>query len=422
MARQRRVAVMYRPDRLGFRERATLEGIARFAERAGWHLVLDPFAVHRPAPEWDGMIIPPRKGTGRPSERAPIPLVSVVWSKTPADLVRVVENRHRAGRLAARHLVERGYRTFAHLGFSRNMQSRLERRAFRRELDRLGRPMESVRTFKTLSTQRAWWDQVTAGIDRWLKRIKRPVGFLAARPGLARAIAGRALRMGLRVPEDVGIVSADNAPTLCTLPPALTSIHFDYAELGHRAAELLDRLIGGAEPPENAILIPPTLVPRRSTDRQATADPLVAQALWFIDSRRTEPLRPADVAAAMGLGQRTLLRRLRQAGRDSIRQEIIKARIEHAKLMLADGDEPLPAVAHECGFPSAPALRRAFKRHVGTPPSHWRRQARLQKQGADRPEEPLLRHTGRGTRRTPLHARRTPPSGDAGKGRQQGRS
>ena len=127
-------------------------------------------------------------------------------------------------------------------------------------------------------------------------------------------------------------------------------------------------------PPRGNVLIEPVLIERHSTDRQAVADPLVAGALAFIDARRSEPIRPADVAAALGVAPRTLQRRLRAAGRDTVQGEILKARVEHAKALLAGANALLPAIALQSGFGSLAAMSRAFRRHTGRPPSAFRRQ------------------------------------------------
>ncbi len=389
----RRVAIMFDPGPLTRRQRETVRGMARHAEAAGWHLALDPYAVHHASGRYDGIVATSRKFRGPGLAASPVPVVLVTLGhEHHPRIARVVDNRYAAGRLAALHLVERGYRTFAYVGFAKQTQSSTEREEFARELARLGRRSEAARTFLTYASNRGWWDKVMATLGGWLERLERPVGLLVARPRFARALAELAHLRGLRIPEDVGIVAADDDPVLCELPPALTSIHFDYAEVGHRAAELLDRMMDGERPPERAVLVEPTLVPRHSTDREAMADPLVAKALFWIDDRRTEPIHPRHVAEAMGVSPRALGKRLRRAGRGTILQEIIRARVEHAKVHLAHSRGPIRGLARESGFGSYMAMLDAFRRHVGMPPSAWRRQALLLRQGAEDAEPAKKRH------------------------------
>ncbi|MBM4042544.1 MAG: hypothetical protein FJ290_28980, partial [Planctomycetes bacterium] len=270
-----RIAVMVDPDKLGFREAETLRGIARYAGPAGWRLILDPFAVKQPPGSFDGMLAPPRRHACSPIRSSVAPVVCISLSRPRFSMVGVVDDRHTAGRLAASHLLERGYRTFTYLGFSRQSQSRVEREAFTLALRRLGRRPQAACTFRQYAQQQDWSRATAAWLNDWLGGLELPVGIYVARPGFARVLAQLALARGLRIPEDVGIIAADDDPALHALTPALTCIRFDYAELGYRAAELLGRLMEGEPPPRGNILIEPTLVPRRSTDRQALGDDLV---------------------------------------------------------------------------------------------------------------------------------------------------
>ncbi len=355
----RRIAATFDADSLTLRDRETLRGISRYAQAAGWQLDLDPFAAHHACPRHDGLLVLTHKWLAKHIARATVPLVSLSWSQEKLRLPQASENRYAAGRLAANHLVEREYRSFAYVAFTYQVQSHWDRICVGRTLSRMGRHMKAARTFVSFARHPAGREEVVESLGPWLDHFERPLGVLVARPGLARAVADIALARGLRIPEDVGIIAADDDPVVTEMPPALTALRFDYAEVGYRAAELLDRLIAGEPRPKQAVLIEPTLVPRRSTDRQTVADPLVADALWFIDSRRTEAIRPRDVAAALGIGERTLQRRFRKAGRDTVQREIANARVEHAKLGLREmrrRGAPLPgAPPVEVVFDGPPA-------------------------------------------------------------------
>ncbi len=401
MPTTRRVAATFDPDELTLRERGIAHGALRYARQAGWHLVLDPFALHHPG-EFDGLLVQTHRGLAERLKRCPVPFVCVAWSQRQLGLPGALDNRYKAGRIAARHLVERGYRTCTYLGFRRHIQSRVERQEFTSTLSQLGCRTMSARTFATYASKAAWWAKVMRQLGTWLDSLQAPAGLFVARPGLARAVAELARGRGLRIPEDLGIVAADDDPLVCTTPPALTSLHFDYPVLGTRAAERLDHLLQGKRRRVQAALVAPTLVQRLSTDRQRVDDPLVADALWFIDSRRSEAIDPHQVAEAMGVDGRTLRRRLRRAGRGTPAQEIARARVEHAKLLLAQPDLRMGSVAREAGFPSYDALLRAFKRYAHTTPAEWRRQNKLQRQGSLHPRNPQIptAHQRRGLKRT----------------------
>ena len=371
----RRVAIVFDPDQLHLRQRAILRGIADHARAAPqWVWRVDPDALQRSPMEYDGIISRTGLGMAKPLALAAVPVVCVEWGLASERLTRTIENRYAAGRLVAQHLIECGYRAFAYVGHTRGRQSSAERRSFRRELRRVGRTMSSARSPMKQTAGRSPRDRFIRAVARWLAKRARPLGVFVCRPALAVLLADHLSRAGIRIPGDIGIVAADDDRVLCEPEPAITSVRFDYTEVGRRAAELLDRLMDGEPPPKQAVLIPPTIVPRRSTDRAGLADPLVAKALWFIDDRRTESIRPCHVAHHVGLSQRVLVERLRRAGHGTLVHEITRARIEHAKIHLAHIDTPVAVVARASGFGSVRSFRRAFRQHTGMTSTAWRRE------------------------------------------------
>jgi len=343
-------------------------------------------------------------------------VVLVAWGFEEHKVLRVVENRHAGGRMAARHLADAGCRAFGFVGFAKHSESKWQWKEFHRELRRRGLRVYRARAPLMYAERPCRRQKAMGELDRWLEGLPRPLGLLVASPGLARALADALLRAGARIPEDVAIVAADDDPVLCELPPALSAIHYDYEELGWRAAQLLDRLMRGQPRPyKSNLLIPPTLVPRLSTDRASLGDPLVAKALVYIDSRRSERytqetldaanrtcdrLVPRDVAYAMGVSLRLLEKRFRAARGRTISQEIARARVAHAKLYLEEGLLPLRAIAEESGFGSYAAMLRAFRAHVGMTPDAYRTEAALRRQGAADAED--YRKMPSRTRRTRL--------------------
>ncbi|HPD15732.1 MAG TPA: substrate-binding domain-containing protein [Planctomycetota bacterium] len=417
MADPRRIAVLFDPDALDLRRREIVRGIARYAQaHCDWQVSLEPHG-HLAAPEaFHGAIATGYWGRGPALESLKCPVVMVSRGNRDQPAPRAAENRAGGGRMAAGHLADAGCRAFAYLGVAKQVESRLEWAEFHKELARRGhkahRMLVPPNYGKQVGRRAAALKQMAA----WLGGLPRPAGLLAARVGLARAAADAAARLSLRVPDDLAIVAADDDPVLCELPPALSAIHYDYEELGWRAAQALDRLMRGEASPRRAnTLIPPVLVPRLSTDRAHVGDPLVAKAVGYIDRRRTERfsrealdaagrtcdrLGPRDVAHAMGVSLRTLESRFRAARGRTVAQEIARARLAHARLCLEEGLLPLPVVARESGFGSYAAMRRAFRVLAGTTPGAVRTEAALRRLGA--PEAETYRKRPRRTARVRL--------------------
>jgi len=404
MAEARRVAVLFDPDGLDFRQREMVRGVARYAKSHGdWQVSLEPHGHLAEMGAFDGVVAGAYWGHGPAVRGLACPVVLVNWGNREQPAPRVAENRAGGGRMAARHLADTGCKAFAYLGLTKQVESMQQWAAFRKELGRRGLHVRRALAPPNYGKQIAWRKNTLDQLSVWLGDLPRPVGLFVGKVGLARAVADATLRQGLRVPEEIAIVAADDDPVLCELPPALSAIHYDYEELGWRAAQLLDRLMRGEPRPyKSNLLIPPTLVPRLSTDRARLSDPLVAKALVYIDSRRTERytpqalaevnrtcdrLVPRDVAHAMGVSLRLLEKRFRAARGRTIAQEIALARVAHAKLCLEEGLLPLRAIAEESGFGSYAAMLRAFRVHAGTTPDAVRAEAALRRQGAVEAED-----------------------------------
>ncbi|MCW2940033.1 MAG: AraC family transcriptional regulator [Actinomycetia bacterium] len=90
----------------------------------------------------------------------------------------------------------------------------------------------------------------------------------------------------------------------------------------------------------------------------------------------------ADLAAEAGLSPRHLQRRFTAELDVPPAAYVERARIEAARRALAEGDEPVDALARRCGFGTAETLRRAFHRLVGVSPSDYRDRFRSMKEHA----------------------------------------
>jgi LacI family transcriptional regulator len=381
----RRVALVFDPLRLDRAQRELLAGIRRYAARTpAWHCVLDPdAATHLPDSPYalpgpyHGLLALARRQAALRIARARVPAVVLTWGAyrvTP--LTRVAENRWEAGRLAAAHLLERGCRTFGYVGFAKQTASRLERDGFRRWLVYRGRPCTVCRVPLLHLGPKSRWRSVRASLGQWLGRLIPPAGIFVTRDHLAYALADLARERGLRVPEDIALIGSGNDVPLCeAADPPLSSIEFHLERVGTRAAEVLDRLMNReVRLSRRTVLVKPTLVPRRSTDRGGVADPVVARALYWIETHSNEAIRPGDVARAVGLSQRQLERRMHASRGGTILREIARARLDHARLLLEMGDDPPAVIAHLVGFRSRWNLAAAFRRHLGTTPTEYRKQ------------------------------------------------
>lgn len=82
-----------------------------------------------------------------------------------------------------------------------------------------------------------------------------------------------------------------------------------------------------------------------------------------------------DLAKAIGLSERTLHRRLSEAG-ESFQELLDKFRIEEAERLLLIGEMPLSQIAQHLGYADQASWTRAFTRFKGVSPKAWLKQPR----------------------------------------------
>jgi LacI family transcriptional regulator len=91
-----------------------------------------------------------------------------------------------------------------------------------------------------------WWPDAARAAFTELLRTERPTGVIAMNDRTAMGVYQAVAAAGLRIPEDVSVVSFDNSDLSRWLHPALASVDLPYFDIGRRAVELL--LDDGAQP------------------------------------------------------------------------------------------------------------------------------------------------------------------------------
>jgi LacI family transcriptional regulator len=100
-----------------------------------------------------------------------------------------------------------------------------------------------------------------------LKLASRPTALIAINDLLAISAVRAAADRGLRVPEDLSLVSYDNIPMANYLVPRLTTVTKDAPALGRKAFEVLLARIQNPDLPRQQVHSPARLIIRESTGR-----------------------------------------------------------------------------------------------------------------------------------------------------------
>lgn len=160
--------------------------------------------------------------------------------------------------LVVEHLIECGYRDIAYAGNAAHETSALRRDAAQEALAARGidRP---IRHFQ--APDEAWASP--ASVARAIA-ADPPDALICYDDKLALALLDAFRDVGVRVPDDVGLVGFDGIPFAALTNPRLTTVDTPTAELGRQAARWLVRSVEDGGAPSTAPL-PCRLVAREST-------------------------------------------------------------------------------------------------------------------------------------------------------------
>jgi LacI family transcriptional regulator len=382
MKQVRRVTVMIDLSWSLLHHHEVFAGIHKYArERGNWECSTDPHADlalsgHGQDDRPDGIVARATSLLAKLARGAGIPVVNV-WLNSPAHgLPSVFHDAGESGRMAAHHLLARGFRTFAFLGYAPDKNSDLQSAVFREVVERAGYGFRELRTPTSVANSGAKWLRFHRQLDRWIDAFPVPIGVFAGHDLLASYMIEACRRYRRKVPHEVAVVGASNEMVVCanSVPP-LTSIDFGFEQVGYRAAALLDRLMNGSAPPPEPIIVAPNrLVARQSSDAFVVNNSQVAAALRFISEHAHESIDVEDVAGHVATSRRTLARLFQSELGRTVAHAITHLRLERVKRRLMEPEAILKTVAAECGFRDAVHLCKVFQRVEKMSPGDYRAQ------------------------------------------------
>ena len=361
-------------------------GTQRYAQEVGnWYCELDEH-LHvgvggtAPIESYDGLIARATPEVMFHAKENGIPLVNVWFSaKNRDDQPGVFPDFAEVGREAARHLIERGFRQFGTLGVAREVAHRIMSSAFVEVVEEAGSSCSSAHIARLFYKTPESWSKFQETMDEWIESWKPPIAlFVTLNDVTSRYVVHACVRHGLKVPDDVAIITPASEPTIGLMPsPSLSSVEVDYEQIGYRAAQLLDRMINDGEVPTDHILMKPAGISARdSTDFFAVDDEVVAAAMRFIEQSAGSRIGVGDVATAAGVSRRTLERRFEANVGRSVSAEVRRLRLLKAKRLLVETDRMVKQIAWQSGFSDSIRMNEVFAREVGMSPSEYREKLR----------------------------------------------
>ena len=207
----------------------------------------------------DGLILPP--STVKPALMKLIDSFPYVVLGMPdslrGDTCWVDNNNEQGAELAVQHLLAHGYKRVAYLGG--DQKRGFTKRRVRGFHNILG---NAARVFSTDGTV----EDATAVSREALCMSEKPDAFICNDNMTAFGLLKACRETGVRVPEDLGVVTFDNYPLAEFTDPPLTIVDIDTAMLGEQSAQLLFRQIEDTAGKQQ-IMLSTVLVARKSTER-----------------------------------------------------------------------------------------------------------------------------------------------------------
>ena len=301
------------------------------------------------------------------------------WYVRGSSIPYFFSNNTMIARMAAEHLLTRGFRHFAYVGYARtriNAWSEEREVAFARAVGARGFSCAKYLHHYETSLQ---WASAQRSLAKWLRSLPMPLGVFAANDAQARNVLEACRACGFRVPDNVAVIGVDNDELLCQLiSPPLSSVEQGARRLGYEAAALLDQLMCGKKPRRRRFVIDPTgIVTRQSTDTLAVEDAAVSKAMAFIQEHAFEGIKVPDVVKTVAVSRSGLETRFVKAFGYTVHAAIRRVQLERVRRLIATTNLPLKQVAANTGFRSVQHMTTLFGKTFHQSPARYRGTAGL---------------------------------------------
>jgi LacI family transcriptional regulator len=182
--------------------------------------------------------------------RMGVPLVVINRPLHLSDLHEISWDDVEIGQRATEHLIGLGHRRIAHMsGLLRGAgrRSAVDRiTGYKAALTAAGLPID-----ESLIVEGGFEYHIAfAASGRLFDQPNPPTALFASNDSMAVAIINALHRRGLRVPDDVSVVGANDDQFAVHVEPLLTTVRLPVRAAGRRAAELILSVIGSPTPPE----------------------------------------------------------------------------------------------------------------------------------------------------------------------------
>ena len=381
-SKMRRIAVVGLPMLQSVNNLGSV-AIANYAERRGnWRFVLGAEATVAAfqflrTVECDGAIVrilsPAMK---REALKVRVPLINVSsWLDHPG-VPTVRHDYQTCGRLAAEHLIGKGFRRFGCVLVPggcipkrcKMFLETLQKRDLKASLFHLQNPRPFLRQPVSTGEHRRFVE--------WIRTLPPPAALVLMDDWDAPVLMRACQEAGLAIPRDLVVLSIGlHSETLAQCPVPLSAVQEDHETQMKTVVESLEQMMSGGRMADRLVEVPPVgVVERASTATLAIENRAVARALDYMRAHLGQPINIATVADETGISRATLDRQFQEETGRTPHDYLVEERIGRAQEMLqARPPASLAQIARTCGFANRRRLNLVFKQVTGKLPAQWRR-------------------------------------------------
>ena len=325
-------------------------------------------------PYYDGVIGRVKYDCYSEAKRLGIPVVNTWLSSTIEDLPSVSPDYKAAGKLAAEHLLKRGFRNFVNIDHLTDKNS-LFYKGLQEALKPYKCSVDQYLFHHDVDEDSEQWEKFHYDFSKWIKKWQFPLGIACSMSSIGSQITTRLAELGVKVPQQAAVISVGNELSFCEgLAPQISSINIDYHKIGYECAKMLHSLLEGKELPEKNLLVPPVnVVARESTDAYAVDDEDLKIALRYIADNFRNNILVLDVVKSVDISRRVLEKRFKKHLGHTIVDEIERHKVNALKRHLIESDWKINILHEKVGFSSPNHLSRSFKRLTGLTPGEFRK-------------------------------------------------
>ncbi|MGC9452425.1 MAG: substrate-binding domain-containing protein [Oceanipulchritudo sp.] len=305
------------------------------------------------------------------------------------------DNRE-VGRLQAAQLLGLGHRHFVYAGQLSSIAAKERCKGF---LDRLGQEGATGLAYDlTREVHPHPYEEWTTILGEWILQQPLPLAMATPFAEDATNVAQRCLRRGLKIPEQIALISIDDdlsAEEICD--PQATVVRMPWEQIGFQAADLMRKMLESPKRkvPKNTVLAPLGIQAHRSTEMIAVDDPALANAVRFMRENAHRPLSVEEAAAECGLSRRVLEKRFAASLKKTPFAEIRFHQLELVRSLLVETDYTIEEIANRSAFAHTGHLIEAFRKAEGCTPGEYRKR-RLRVAASDAKTSPNTRQRPRG--------------------------